>query len=211
MILTCPRCATRYLVDANQLWTTGRTVQCDACGQRWRASGSGAPPAPRAPPPVDIAPRSSSEIPWEILSATPAEAVAADAPPAEPDPAAEMQAEPEAETKSETIAPTETVAPEESPRLTFTPLDPPPAVPPPARAEPEPALFLQKRPRAATPTAFATPGVGRALAILVLLATVVVVLVLFHDPIVRAAPALAPIYSALGLSKLSLMGVGAHG
>jgi hypothetical protein len=37
------------------------------------------------------------------------------------------------------------------------------------------------------------------------------VLVLFQDVIVRAVPALAPIYSALGLSKLSLTGVGDHG
>ena len=61
MILTCPRCATRYLADAAQLWTTGRTVQCEACGQRWRASGSGEPPAP--PPLTAPEPPAAPESP----------------------------------------------------------------------------------------------------------------------------------------------------
>ena len=57
MILTCPRCATRYLVDEGQVWTTGRTVQCDGCGQRWRATGSGVrPEAPATPAPEPASP-----------------------------------------------------------------------------------------------------------------------------------------------------------
>ena len=53
MILTCPRCATRYLVDDLQVWSTGRTVQCDECGRRWRAAGAGVRPgsAQAAPEP----------------------------------------------------------------------------------------------------------------------------------------------------------------
>ena len=53
MILTCPRCATRYLVDELQVWTTGRTVKCDACGQQWRAVGAGVRPLARPPPDAD--------------------------------------------------------------------------------------------------------------------------------------------------------------
>jgi hypothetical protein len=34
------------LVDEGLVWTTGRTVQCDSCGQRWRAVGTGVAPEP---------------------------------------------------------------------------------------------------------------------------------------------------------------------
>ncbi len=65
MILTCPRCATRYLVDEGLIWTKGRTVQCDCCGQRWRAVGTGvAPePAPEDQDPEVTAPIVESEPP----------------------------------------------------------------------------------------------------------------------------------------------------
>jgi hypothetical protein len=44
------------LIDAAQVWTTGRTVQCEACGQQWRAVGQGeAPSRPVAPPAGTVA------------------------------------------------------------------------------------------------------------------------------------------------------------
>jgi len=58
MIVTCPACSTRYLVDEQNLGATGRMVRCSQCGHSWYE----APPAgeplrvdlsePAAPPPL---------------------------------------------------------------------------------------------------------------------------------------------------------------
>src|SRR5689334_15607962 len=42
MILTCPRCATRYQVDAGKFPPAGRNVRCAKCGHVWHQFG----PAP---------------------------------------------------------------------------------------------------------------------------------------------------------------------
>jgi predicted Zn finger-like uncharacterized protein len=60
MILTCPHCSTRFLVDPAKLGQEGRRVRCQKCGHRWHA----APPAdaprrvvpPAPPPPIPPAP-----------------------------------------------------------------------------------------------------------------------------------------------------------
>lgn len=51
------------MVDEGLVWSTGRTVQCDSCGQRWRAVGAGvAPPPPPEPAPEDPGPEVTAPI-----------------------------------------------------------------------------------------------------------------------------------------------------
>jgi predicted Zn finger-like uncharacterized protein len=56
MILTCPACSVRYLVDARALGVRGRNVRCARCSHTWYQAppDEGPPaaaPAPLAPPP----------------------------------------------------------------------------------------------------------------------------------------------------------------
>ena len=39
MILTCPNCQTRYVVDPNKLGPSGRSVRCDSCQHSWYQQG----------------------------------------------------------------------------------------------------------------------------------------------------------------------------
>jgi predicted Zn finger-like uncharacterized protein len=43
MILTCPQCATRYLIDDGEMRPEGRKVKCGACGEEWRVTADGEP------------------------------------------------------------------------------------------------------------------------------------------------------------------------
>ena len=58
MILTCPACSTRYLVDAAAIGADGRRVRCARCGNSWTQQ----PPAD-APKPVDLTPPPSEPAP----------------------------------------------------------------------------------------------------------------------------------------------------
>ena len=40
MILTCPKCATRFFADEKAIGTAGRRVKCDACGEIWSSAGA---------------------------------------------------------------------------------------------------------------------------------------------------------------------------
>lgn len=75
MIVTCPSCAVRYLVDARALGAKGRMVRCARCGHTWHeampelvlpADESPPPPPPprqplEPPPPRERAPELTAE------------------------------------------------------------------------------------------------------------------------------------------------------
>lgn len=54
MILNCPKCSTRFLIDPNHLGTTGRNVRCGACSHEWHQDPE--KPAARnyAPPSLNL-------------------------------------------------------------------------------------------------------------------------------------------------------------
>ena len=51
MILTCPSCAARFLVNSAAIGADGREVRCGRCGNSWFARPSDEAPAAAAPPP----------------------------------------------------------------------------------------------------------------------------------------------------------------
>lgn len=59
MIITCPSCSTRYLVNPASLGSEGRMVRCARCGHTWMERPGEPPPPPPddlEPPPASIRP-----------------------------------------------------------------------------------------------------------------------------------------------------------
>jgi predicted Zn finger-like uncharacterized protein len=54
MILTCPACATRYVVDPKAIGVSGRTVRCARCHKSWHQDVPEDLPPPRLTHPVEI-------------------------------------------------------------------------------------------------------------------------------------------------------------
>jgi hypothetical protein len=151
------------LVDDLQVWSSGRTVQCDECGRRWRAAGGGVRPGPveqRTESPV--AERAPSPEPFR-----PAEVVSSEA---DPGPAPSSGGE----------------RTEPSPGAADTLFIP---VRPKSRGRPE-------RRRARTIPVLVLVGWGLGLLLLVALAWAVA----RREDVVRAVPAAAGAYSAVGLA-----------
>jgi predicted Zn finger-like uncharacterized protein len=85
MILTCPRCATRYVVGEDQVGPQGRKVKCAACGELWMALPDEEPIAEAAespPEPYEVAPPETED--FVVAAADPPDAPAFEMPAAAP-------------------------------------------------------------------------------------------------------------------------------
>jgi hypothetical protein len=186
------------LVDEAQLWVTGRTVQCDACGQRWRAAGKGVRPAPLARPEPDSAPDARPE---------PApESAARPGPQPEPEPIIEVIMEAPAAARAETVLePVADAAPAPDAYgrtgpliLKFPSLSPDAPLTIEETLSP-PALFKAPPPRRRSTYGSGSPRLGLWLALICLLIILVTAAVMFRGALIESFPGLAPLYTSVGL------------
>lgn len=97
MIITCPACATRYVVPDSAVGVEGRTVRCAKCRNSWFQEGP--QPAPRAvPPPAPTQPAGPSAQPAPApppsVQSAPLPPAPAAQPPSAEEPSAERRALP---------------------------------------------------------------------------------------------------------------------
>lgn len=77
MILTCPKCATRFFADDLAIGPAGRRVKCDACGEVWSSAGAEGPPdfssrvAPADDPVAEVERAATIEVPLFTERGTP--------------------------------------------------------------------------------------------------------------------------------------------
>jgi hypothetical protein len=189
------------LVDEFQVWATGRTVQCDECGERWRAYGQGVRPQPAVREPVGLEAFAAEARELESPPAPLPIALPASAAEKEPDFEHDRVSGPAAGEPAEGVSARDVARSDEAwmtPAPTrFPVVDAPEAVSESPMAEPP--MFRRAAGREPEPSVFAAGGLRLALIILLVIATFVGGLILLREPLVRFQPALAPVFSAMGM------------
>lgn len=179
MILTCPRCATRYEVDETDIRQEGRLVRCSACDEQWRAFPDGRESAAQ-PTEADAPVLETVEAEPAALADRPDELEAADASP--PLRFRPLEGEP-------------AVAAHDASEERGLTLHEPPAERPTPSAD---APFVAPV-RTAAPRRRSRAGLAWALGLLVLVIIAAAALVAWREQVMRASPAAVGAYSAIGL------------
>lgn len=68
MIVTCPACATRYVVDPAALGSKGRTVRCARCADTWFQAAPAVDPASEPAPAPVVTPSFAANVPPTMAS-----------------------------------------------------------------------------------------------------------------------------------------------
>jgi predicted Zn finger-like uncharacterized protein len=199
MILTCPRCATRYVVDDAEVRAEGRRVRCSACGEEWRVYPEGVEPADGSQDASPEAPETDTED-----YDTP-EALSPEAAPEEPAEAPDVQplAPPEADRWAPLVSSASAVETVETVEI-----EPPAAEGPPTDTW-TPAALRTEAPAMVAPIATSRPprrgsrGGTIYLVILLLLAVLLGIFLSARPAIVQAVPAARGVYKALGLPVIT--------
>lgn len=217
MLIECPSCASRYVIDAAKIGAEGRNVRCASCQKEWfvtQADGVEPEPEP-GPAPAAGSPAAAGGTPQQTSGRTddpqsaPGEREDAPSPGgAKPEEARTPPAAAMAPRKQNNIdsifednsdAPDtsghswdkkqeeEPVAEEEEPKPAAPPRPRPPPAPP---RKPSPAAVLRERAAAAARSPLAVGLVGAAL---------VAGLLWQRERVVLAAPSSAGLYAALGM------------
>lgn len=215
MILTCPRCATRYLVEDGEVRASGRTVRCSACGEEWRVY----PPGGEPPLTADESAAPAEEIGFESGGGLEAEAIdvaqARESVPAEAWPPLFTKAPMVEAVETELrLAPQEPMA-SDSPEPELAPYEPTAQEQAPREQAPQepaleswtPAAARAEEPAMVAPIATGRPsrarrGSGAGVMLLVLLVVLAALLAVFlgaRPQLVRAVPAMEGVYRTLGL------------